>query len=183
MCCSSSYVVCITYHGESYPSCSHPQAVYKMPTDGDDVNKSVALALQRVFYELQTRSVFINVHFTQYCRSNHNIPLIPASLGSTISVLWPCLTPLSAVIRQLALRSWQSHLVGRPWTPSCSTMCRSSVGWWVTPKSYLRPSGYFRSWWVCKLILWALTKGCQLIMITDDFYLSTDNKPGPLRPP
>ena len=30
------------------------QAVYKMPTDGDDVNKSVALALQRVFYELQT---------------------------------------------------------------------------------------------------------------------------------
>jgi len=30
------------------------KAVYKMPTDGDDVNKSVALALQRVFYELQT---------------------------------------------------------------------------------------------------------------------------------
>ena len=25
-----------------------------MPTEGDDVNKSVALALQRVFYELQT---------------------------------------------------------------------------------------------------------------------------------
>ena len=33
---------------------SNLQAVYKMPTDGDDVNKSVALALQRVFYELQT---------------------------------------------------------------------------------------------------------------------------------
>ena len=30
------------------------KAVYKMPTEGDDVNKSVALALQRVFYELQT---------------------------------------------------------------------------------------------------------------------------------
>merc|ERR1719505_174852 len=29
------------------------QAVYQMPTENDDCNKSVALALQRVFYELQ----------------------------------------------------------------------------------------------------------------------------------
>ena len=36
------------------PTDGYLQAVYKMPTDGDDVNKSVALALQRVFYELQT---------------------------------------------------------------------------------------------------------------------------------
>lgn len=32
-----------------YPS----QAVYMMPTEGDDSSKSVPLALQRVFYELQ----------------------------------------------------------------------------------------------------------------------------------
>ena len=30
------------------------KAVYKMPTESDDSTKSVALALQRVFYELQT---------------------------------------------------------------------------------------------------------------------------------
>lgn len=29
------------------------QAVYMMPTEGDDSSKSVPLALQRVFYELQ----------------------------------------------------------------------------------------------------------------------------------
>ena len=29
------------------------QAVYLMPTEGDDSSKSVGLALQRVFYELQ----------------------------------------------------------------------------------------------------------------------------------
>lgn len=29
------------------------QAVYQMPTESDDSSKSVALALQRVFYELQ----------------------------------------------------------------------------------------------------------------------------------
>lgn len=29
------------------------QAVYMMPTEGDDGSKSVPLALQRVFYELQ----------------------------------------------------------------------------------------------------------------------------------
>ena len=29
------------------------QAVYKMPTESDDSAKSVALALQRVFYDLQ----------------------------------------------------------------------------------------------------------------------------------
>lgn len=29
------------------------QAVYKMPTESDDSSKSVALALQRVFHELQ----------------------------------------------------------------------------------------------------------------------------------
>jgi ubiquitin carboxyl-terminal hydrolase 7 len=29
------------------------QAVYKMPTESDDSTKSVALALQRVFHELQ----------------------------------------------------------------------------------------------------------------------------------
>ena len=32
------------------------QAVYQMPTDTDDANKSVPLALQRLFYELQNRS-------------------------------------------------------------------------------------------------------------------------------
>ena len=32
----------------------YSQAVYKMPTEGDDTTKSVALALQRVFHELQT---------------------------------------------------------------------------------------------------------------------------------
>ena len=31
------------------------QAVYMMPTEGDDGSKSVPLALQRVFYELQYR--------------------------------------------------------------------------------------------------------------------------------
>ena len=30
------------------------KAVYKMPTESDDSQKSVGLALQRVFYELQT---------------------------------------------------------------------------------------------------------------------------------
>jgi len=30
------------------------KAVYKMPTQSDDSTKSVAFALQRVFYELQT---------------------------------------------------------------------------------------------------------------------------------
>ncbi|MPC87028.1 Ubiquitin carboxyl-terminal hydrolase 7 [Portunus trituberculatus] len=30
------------------------EAVYKMPTESDDTTKSVALALQRVFHELQT---------------------------------------------------------------------------------------------------------------------------------
>lgn len=38
-------------------SVDHPpvfsQAVYMMPTEGDDSSKSVPLALQRVFYELQ----------------------------------------------------------------------------------------------------------------------------------
>lgn len=29
------------------------KAVYKMPTESDDTQRSVALALQRVFYELQ----------------------------------------------------------------------------------------------------------------------------------
>lgn len=30
------------------------QAVYQIPTESDDPSKSVAFALQRVFYELQT---------------------------------------------------------------------------------------------------------------------------------
>ena len=34
------------------------KAVYKMPTESDDSQKSVALALQRVFHELQVK------HFT-----------------------------------------------------------------------------------------------------------------------
>ena len=33
--------------------CESLQAVYMMPTEGDDSSKSVPLALQRVFYELQ----------------------------------------------------------------------------------------------------------------------------------
>lgn len=35
------------------PPDSSSQAVYMMPTEGDDSSKSVPLALQRVFYELQ----------------------------------------------------------------------------------------------------------------------------------
>lgn len=31
-----------------------------MPTDNDDANKSVPLALQRLFYELQHRYMFLN---------------------------------------------------------------------------------------------------------------------------
>lgn len=34
------------------------QAVYQMPTENDDSVKSVPLAMQRIFYELQHRSVF-----------------------------------------------------------------------------------------------------------------------------
>ena len=34
------------------------KAVYKMPTESDDSQKSVALALQRVFHELQVRVNF-----------------------------------------------------------------------------------------------------------------------------
>ena len=37
----------LTYHYH------HTQTVYMMPTDADDSSKSVPLALQRVFYELQ----------------------------------------------------------------------------------------------------------------------------------
>ena len=33
------------------------KAVYKMPTESDDSQKSVGLALQRVFHELQFRKV------------------------------------------------------------------------------------------------------------------------------
>ena len=39
-------------------SCVHTtQAVYQMPTENDDSVKSVPLAMQRIFYELQHRSV------------------------------------------------------------------------------------------------------------------------------
>ena len=37
------------------------KAVYKMPTESDDSQKSVALALQRVFHELQVRQVCSNI--------------------------------------------------------------------------------------------------------------------------
>ncbi len=36
---------------------SSPQAVYQLPTENDDPAKSVPLALQRLFYELQHRWV------------------------------------------------------------------------------------------------------------------------------
>lgn len=39
-------------HDVDHPPVSS-QAVYMMPTEGDDSSKSVPLALQRVFYELQ----------------------------------------------------------------------------------------------------------------------------------
>ena len=37
------------------------QAVYQMPTENDDAVKSVPLALQRLFYELQHRCVCVCV--------------------------------------------------------------------------------------------------------------------------
>lgn len=37
------------------------QAVYKIPTEGDDITKSEALALQKVFYDMQFSDEFIDV--------------------------------------------------------------------------------------------------------------------------
>lgn len=46
--------VCVTFlFSSSVMLVSDYQAVYKMPTESDDSTKSVALALQRVFHELQ----------------------------------------------------------------------------------------------------------------------------------
>ena len=42
------------------------QAVYQMPTETDDINKSVGLALQRVFYDLQFRCASGVVLIIQY---------------------------------------------------------------------------------------------------------------------
>ena len=41
------------------------KAVYKMPTESDDSQKSVALALQRVFHELQFRKITKKTDFDQ----------------------------------------------------------------------------------------------------------------------
>ena len=41
------------------------KAVYKMPTESDDSQKSVALALQRVFHELQFRKITEKTDFDQ----------------------------------------------------------------------------------------------------------------------
>lgn len=43
----------IVYRGLTHYEGCVAQAVYKMPTESDDSSKSVALALQRVFHELQ----------------------------------------------------------------------------------------------------------------------------------
>ena len=65
------------------------KAVYKMPTESDDSQKSVALALQRVFHELQAR------HLTS----------AQISVSSRVIKLFVCLfdiatIPLNAVPRQ-----------------------------------------------------------------------------------
>ena len=43
------------------------QAVYQMPTENDDAVKSVPLALQRLFYELQHRCVCVWVYVLCVC--------------------------------------------------------------------------------------------------------------------
>ena len=46
------------------------QAVYQMPTENDDSVKSVPLAMQRIFYELQHRSV-LDYHSYQFISIQH----------------------------------------------------------------------------------------------------------------
>ena len=48
------------------------QAVYQMPTENDDAVKSVPLALQRLFYELQHRCVCVCVCACVYVRWGDN---------------------------------------------------------------------------------------------------------------
>ena len=45
------------------------KAVYKMPTESDDSQKSVALALQRVFHELQVCAFAALSAFLKYSKS------------------------------------------------------------------------------------------------------------------
>ena len=54
------------------------KAVYKMPTESDDSQKSVALALQRVFHELQVCALPALSAFLKYSKSL--VPLYPRNL-------------------------------------------------------------------------------------------------------
>ena len=96
------------------------KAVYKMPTESDDSQKSVGLALQRVFHELQFRKV------------TKNRTMLWDSIFTIIQLNWDpylkwklfldCFTP---VINPSEQKNSPKVLAGKLSIASCNTTSRS----------------------------------------------------------